>query len=355
MRRIPDPRPVPARPTVAAGLILTAALAFLAPAAAGAAGLPAELLAAAKKEGTVVIYTGGHTREQITELAKRFEQEHGIKVQATRKPTGDILQMLAAEQKAGAVRADVIAVADLAALDYLRNEGLLDKYLPPNAGEVVESLVAPGGDSVPFTLNVLGIAYNKAKVPADKAPKAWRDLADPFFSGKVAHGNPATSGTTAGFVNAVTRIVGWDLYRTLGAGGMLVQDSATALAQLVVTGEALVALPGVEPQVLDAQKRGEPLAMAYPVEGVPVNAYYVSVAKGAKNPSAARLFVAYHVADETQRFLNDRLASRSVLKHVAPPTGLPKVSEVNVVTPDFAWLAKNRKQMLEQFTGYLKK
>ncbi len=327
----------------------------LAPHPAAGAGLPPELVAAAKREGTVVIYTGGHTREQITELAKRFEQEYGIKVQATRKPTGDILQMLAAEQKAGAVRADVISVADVAALGYLRQEGLIEKYLPPNADQVVESLMEPGGDSVPFTLNVLGIAYNKAKVPADKTPKAWKDLTDPFFKGKVAHGNPATSGTTAGFVNAVTRIAGWELYQKLGAGGMLIQDSATALAQLVITGEALVALPGVEPNVLDAQKRGEPLAMIYPAEGVPVNAYYVSLARGAKNPNAARLFVAFHIADETQRHLNDRLASRAVLKHVAPPAGLPRVTDVKLVAPDFAWLAKNRKQMLETFQGYLRK
>lgn len=338
-------------------LILAAVTALLTLSAgiAAAAGFPAELVAAAKQEGTVTIYTGGHTREQITQLAKRFEQEFGIKVQATRKPTGDILQMLAAEQKAGAVRADVIAVADLAALAYLRKEGLLEKYLPPNADQVVESLMQPGGDSVPFTLNVLGIAYNKAKVPADRVPKSWKDLTDPFFQGKVAHGNPATSGTAAGFVEAVTRIAGWELYQRLGAGGMLLQDSATAIAQLVITGEALVALPGVEPNVIDAQKRGEPLAMAYPAEGVPVNAYYVSVVKGARHANAAKLFVAFHITDETQRALNDELASRAVLKHLPPPPGLPKVTDVKLVAPDFAWLAKNRKQMLETFTGYLKK
>ena len=340
-----------------AGWTALAALLALAPedSPAAAAAFPADLVAAAKQEGSVTIYTGGHTREQITELAKRFEREFGIKVQATRKPTGDILQMLAAEQKAGAVRTDMIAVADLAALGHLRQQGLIEKYLPPNADQVVESLVAPGGDSVPFTLNVLGIAYNRAKVPPDKAPRAWKDLLDPVFRGKVAHGNPATSGTTAGFVNAVTNLVGWELYQRLGAGGMLVQDSATALAQLVITGEALIALPGVEPQVIEAQKRGEPLAMAYPAEGVPVNAYYLSVAKTAKSPNAARLFVAYHVAEETQRFLNDQLASRSVLKQVPPPAGLPRLTEVKLVTPDFAWLATHRKEMLDRFAGYLKK
>lgn len=341
-------------PVTLAALFLTMLLGAAATTAAGGA-LPAELIAAAKQEGTVVIYSGGHTREQITELAKRFEREFGIKVQATRKPTGDILQMLAAEQKAGAVRADVLAVADLAALGYLRQEGLLEKYLPPNADQVVESLMDPGGDSVPFTLNVLGIAYNKAKVPADRVPRSWKDLLHPFFQGKVAHGNPATSGTTAGFVNAVTNIAGWEIYQRLGAGGMLIQDSATALAQLVITGEALVALPGVEPNVLDAQKRGEPLAMAYPAEGVPVNAYYISVAKTAKHPNAARLFVAFHLTDDTQRFLNDQLASRAVLRHVAPPAGLPKLTEVKLVVPDFAWLAVHRKEMLEKFAGYLRK
>jgi len=322
---------------------------------AAATELPADLVAAAKQEGAVVVYTGAHTREQITEVSRRFEREFGIRVQATRKPTGDILQMIAAEQRAGAVRADVIGVADLASLAHLRQQGLLAKYLPPNAGDVAEALVDPGGDSVPFTLNVLGIAYNRAKVPAERVPKRWKDLMDPFFRGKVAHGNPATSGTTAGFVEVLTRLVGWELYERLGAGGMLVQDSATALAQLVLTGEALVALPGVEPQVLEAQKRGEPLAMAYPPEGVPVNAYYLAVAAGAKHPNAARLFVAYHLSEGLQRVLNDQLASRAVLRQIAPPAGLPRLGEVRLVAPDFAWLGANRKAMLERFQGTLRK
>lgn len=323
--------------------------------AARAASLPPELVAAARGEGAVVVYTGGHTREQITEVVRRFEAAYGIRVQATRKPTGDIMQMIAAEQRAGALRADVLAVADLASLAHLRREGLLERYLPPNVAGVVETLLDPAGDSVPFTLNVLGIAYNRARVPADRVPRSWKDLLDPVFRGKVAHGNPATSGTTAGFVQVLTRLLGWEFYDRLGAGGLLVQDSATALAQLVVTGEALVALPGVEPNVLDAQKRGEPLAMAYPAEGVPVNAYYLAVARGARHPNAARLFVAFHLAEETQRMLNDELASRSVLKAVAPPPGLPRLAEVRLVAPDFAWLAQHRKELLDRFAAALKK
>lgn len=315
----------------------------------------AALVAAAKQEGSVTIYAGGHTRDQITELVKRFEEQYGIKVNATRKPTGEIMQMLAAEKQAGKVGADVISAADLAALDWLRQQGMLVKYQPPNAADIAPALMEPTGDSVPFTLNVLGIAYNTAKVPADKVPQKWQDLMDPVFAGQVAHGNPATSGTTAGFVNAVSNIAGWDVYRVLGAGGMLVQDSATALAQFVITGEALVALPGVEPQVIDAQKKGEPLAMAYPAEGVPMNAYYVAVVEGAAHPNAAKLFMAFHVAEDTQRFLNDELAARSVLKHVPPPAGLPALGDLKLVNPDFAWMQQNRDQMLEQFNGYLKK
>ena len=326
------------------------------PAAEQASGaITPELIEAAKKEGTVVLYTGAHTRSQFTGLIERFEKTYGIKVEGTRKPTGDIMAMVAAEQEAGNVRADVIGVADLASLAVLRSKGLLAKFQPANAGDIYEVLQIPEGDAVPFTMLLLGIAYNTKEVTGDKVPKSWQQLADTDWGGRVAHGNPATSGTAAGFVQTVVSLVGWDFYKKLGANGILLQDSSTAVAQMVVTGEALIALPGVESRVAPLNRKGEPIAMSYPEEGVPMNAYYLAVSAQAPHPNAARLLVAFHLAEETQRYLVEELSSRSVLTTIGPPAGMPGLDEVKVRQPDFAWLKENKQQMLDQFNSYLKR
>ncbi len=314
-----------------------------------------DLVAAAKKEGTVTVYAGAHTREQITDLAKRFEEKYGIKVVATRKATGEIMQMVEAERKAGAVQADVISVADAASLAKLRTDGMLEKFSPRGADRIEPAVAVKEGDAVPFYLLALGIVYNKDKVTGADIPKTWKDLTSDKFKGRIVHGNPDTSGTTAGFVNAVTKIAGWEVYEKIGTGGMLIQDSATGLVQLLVTGEALVALPGVEPNYIDALKKGEPVAIAYPTDGVPANVYYISAVKGAKHSAAAKLFVQFHIEEETQRYLSEKLASRPVIKGVAAPQGLPELSSLKLVEPDWVWLQANKRQQSQQFQGYLKK
>lgn len=314
-----------------------------------------ELIEAAQAEGSVVLYTGAHTRSQFTNLIKRFEETYGITVEGTRKPTWDTMTMIAAEQQADNIRADIVGVADLAALELLRSEGLLAKYQPENADDVYEVLQVPEGDAVPFTFLLLGIAYNTDKVTGDMVPDSWQELAGTDWDGRVAHGNPATSGTAAGFVQTVTSIAGWELYEKLGEEGMLLQDSSTAVAQLVVTGEALVALPGVESQAVPMSAKGEPIAMSYPSEGVPMNAYYLAMLKDAPHPNAARLLLAFHLMEETQQYLVDELASRPVLTGVTPPTRMPALDEVKVVQPDFGWLRENREQMVQQFMDTLQR
>lgn len=307
-----------------------------------------ELIDAAQEEGSVVMYTGAHTRSQFSNLIERFEEEYGITVEGTRKPTGDIMAMIAAEQQADNIRADVVGVADLASLSQLRSEGLLSDYVPDNAGDVHEFIQVPEGDAVPFTLLMLGYAYNTNELE-EPVPGSWAELAQAPLEGQVAHGNPASSGTAAGFVQTVADVAGWDFYEQIGAEGMLLQDSATAVAQLLVTGEALVALPGVESQVAQMKDTGEPVEMAYPSEGVPMNAYYLTVLEDAPHPNAARLLLAFHLSQETQQFLVDDLYSRSVLTTIEPPAGLPPLEEIEGVQPDFERLRENREQMVDQF------
>lgn len=321
--------------------------------AATSGAITPELIEAAQEEGSVVMYTGAHTRSQFSNLIERFEEEYGITVEGTRKPTGDIMTMIAAEQQADNIRADVVGVADLASLDHLRSEGLLSDYLPETAGDVHETIQVPEGDAAAFTLLLLGYAYNTNEF-GDDVPGSWAELASMPLDGRVAHGSPASSGTAAGFVQTVADIAGWEFYEQIGAEGMLLQDSATAVAQLLVTGEALVALPGVESQVAQMKTEGEPVDMAYPSEGVPMNAYYLAVLEDAPHPNAARLLLAFHLAEETQQYLVDDLYSRSVLTTIDPPTGLPPLGDIEAQQPDFERLRENREEMVDRFMNSIR-
>lgn len=310
-----------------------------------------DLVAKAKQEGTVVIYAGGHTREQMSFLAEQFEKKYGVKVVSTRKPTGDILRMLASEQAAGNIQADVVSLADPASFTILSKQGLLEQYRVPNWNNIVESLRDPAGFYTPFTVNILGLAYNTRLVA--ETPTSWGAATDSRWRSKVVHANPAASGTTAAFVNGLVKTLGWDYYKRLAANKPLVVDSGTAVPQMVITGEVAFGLPGAESVVLPAITRGEPIKLAYPEEGSPVSLYALAVVKGAKHPNAARLFVNFHTEAEVQRALAEQLASRPVLQDIKPPPGMPEMEKVKTVLPDFAWLLEHARDQASKWQALM--
>lgn len=319
----------------------------------GAAGLPAisqedSLVAAAKREGTVTLYGGGHTREQATEIAQKFQAKYGIKVEVTRKPTGEVVGMVEAERKAGALKADVISVADPAEFLRWAPQGVLAKYQPPTADSFLPQLRDPSGYYSPYYVAALGLAYNTALSRQKIVPQSWWDLIDPRWKGKVVHVNPNTSGTAASFVYGMVKLVGWDWYQKLAANRPFVPDSALSVPQLILSGEALLGAPPVEPQLFLTMKSGEPIALTYPKEGVPVAINVIAALAGSPHPNAAKLLIAYHTSDEVQRMLSGE-GARPILKGVPAPAGLPPLETLKIVVPDYVYLSQHVREQNAKF------
>ncbi len=306
------------------------------------------LVAAAKREGTVTLYGGGHTREQATTLAQQFQVKYGIKVEVTRKPTGDVVGMVETERKAGALRADVISVADPGEFIRWEPQGVLMKYQPPNADKILPQLRDRSGYYVPFYVSALGFAYHSILGPKQLVPQSWWELTDARWRGRLVHANPSTSGTAASFVNGLVQLVGWEWYQKLAANQPFVPDSSLAVPELILSGEALLGVPAIEPQLFLVAKKGEPIAVSYPREGVPIAIYAIAPLAGAPHPNAAKLLVAFHVSEEVQRALSNE-GARPVLKDIPPPPGMPSLESMKIAVPDFAYLVLHLKEQNAKF------
>lgn len=73
--------------------------------------VPADLVAAAKKEGTVVFY-GGTDENTLQEVAEAFQKRYGVKVQYQRLPSGPQRERIEQEAKAGKTAFDVSQLSD---------------------------------------------------------------------------------------------------------------------------------------------------------------------------------------------------------------------------------------------------
>src|SRR5690242_20750403 len=144
-------------------------LAWSAPAQAQEFGSP-ELIAAAKAEGKLVLYTANFAeveQEVIREFNKRFPE---IKIEMVRAPGGQLITRVRTEAAAGKLIADIVDHSDRGLMLPLAD--LFQDYAPPNAVDYNPAAqVAP--NLWPRATLVWSIAYNTELVK--DPPRSWQD------------------------------------------------------------------------------------------------------------------------------------------------------------------------------------
>ena len=95
----------------------------------------ADLLAAAKKEGKLVLYTANFLDTEQA-VSKRFSERFGIQLEIVRAPTGSLITRIKTEAAANRLIADVIDFSDR-----VQARGMIElfaPYAPPNAADYPE-------------------------------------------------------------------------------------------------------------------------------------------------------------------------------------------------------------------------
>src|ERR1041384_3755815 len=122
---------------------LTALLLTCAAHAAEPAFVPApELLAAARREGKIVLYTANFLDTEQAVVKRFSERFPGIAIEIVRAPTGQLITRVKTEAAANRMIADVIDISDR-----MQARGMIDlfgAYAPPNAADYPD--VARTGD-----------------------------------------------------------------------------------------------------------------------------------------------------------------------------------------------------------------
>jgi iron(III) transport system substrate-binding protein len=92
----------------------------------------------------------------------------------------------------------------------------------------------------------------------------------------------------------------------------------------------------------------------FPTEGVTAVTEPVAILKSAKNPAAARAFVAFLLSKEGQQ-LAARQGFLPAHKEVDPPAGFPKTADVKIMPIDIKAVidtdAANKRRFTELFGG----
>ncbi len=309
-------------------------------------------LDAAKKEGKVVWYTS-LALSSSEKVAKLFEVAYpGIKVEVHRTGSERILQRVMQELQANIKIADVVHTSDAGHYVLLKDKKLLMKYAPAGVDRFPAAFKDKDGYHYGLRATVNVIAYNPKIVPAAEAPRTWKDLLDPKWKGKLVTAHPGYSGVIATHVLALVHLHGWDYFKQLAQNKPMLVQSAVDPSGVVASGERPIAANGGDYTFYQVKKKGNPVEIVFPKEGVPLVVSPSAITSFAPHPNAARLFTDFIFSRDLQQVLAESEGLYTGHPDVKYPPDRPKLSELNLLRVDPEELEKRNEEIKTRFVEF---
>ena len=252
------------------------------------------LIAGAKKEGELMIYSSLTPDDQLR-LATDFKGRYGVTLRFWRGSQTNILQRVLTETRGGRFEFDALET-NSPQIEAIAREKLLQKMNSPFVKEVLLPQTVPEhGEWTPDRLNLLVYAYNTDAVKKADLPKTWAELTDARWKRRLGMESTNVEWFAA-LVEAMGEKNGLELFRKLGDNGVAVRTGHTHSTGRVIAGEIPIML-GVFSHDVDRMK----------VKGAPVDWFVlppavvlpsaVAVSRRAAHPHAAALFYDYMLTD----------------------------------------------------------
>ena len=258
----------------------------------------AKITAAAKKEGTVTMYTTFAEKDQPT-LIKPFEAKYGVRVNIWRAGTDKVLQRTLAEAAAKKYDVDLIHFGS-PEMEALSREKILQAVNSPVHKDLRPGSVPAHREWAATLLSVWVQVYNTQLIKKGDLPKTYRDLLDPKWKGKLG----IEAKNQDWFASVVDVMGGGEkglkFFRDLVArNGISARTGHTLLNNMVIAGEVPLALTVYNYMPEQAKRKGAPIDW-FALEPAVARSNAVGVARRAPHPNAALLFYEYMLGEGQQ-------------------------------------------------------
>jgi iron(III) transport system substrate-binding protein len=293
-----------------AAIALFASIAFAQSVQLGYPADYAQTIAAANKEGKVIIYSALDTKA-AQPLIKDFQALYpGIKVEYNDMNSTEMYNRFIAEVAAGQGSADVMWSSAMDLQVKLVDDGQALTYASPEAGKLPGWAVYKN-QAYGTTYEPAVFIYNKRLVAADEVPADHAAFAKLIntkvdkFKGKVTTYDIEKSGV--GFMFIVQDAKDFsgmkDLERGFGATSYRVYASTGNMLEKVSSGEHLLGYNVLGSYALVRAKKDPALGVVLPKDYTLVLSRVMFIGKQAKNPNAAKLWVDYILSPRGQKLI----------------------------------------------------
>ncbi|MBV9785386.1 MAG: extracellular solute-binding protein [Acidisphaera sp.] len=332
------------------GLILLVGLAVPARAADPA------LIAAAEKEGSLVLY--GCDPGQVPVYVEAFQKKYP-KVKLTSYVAGcwQIYNRNATERQAGRQTADAFFATE-DTMSKLDEEHLLGDYRSPELKDFPAYAQPAGKHYVRAKVLILGMSANRQFTKGMPLPHDWFDFADPppAWHGQISFYDPRTSSAAFSLLAALHQDFGAEktasIYKGLVASGAALAPTTPAGLQRVLSGEQPIMFYIVNNHYSGAVAEGAPLDFLVPTSGTIALPFDIADMANAPHPNAAHLFVDFMLSD-VQTIIQH--ANEYALRNGSgAPKGMPDLNTIKILPFDVNAALQDQAKLLawwQQVTG----
>lgn len=248
------------------------------------------------QQGTVRLYTSV-TQETVDAVVAGFRKANPrVTVEVFRAPTGELTARLAAEEREGGIRADVLWLTDPLSMQQYAADGVLAEFIPDGIDAVPEAFRS----SRFFGTRVLNLVLVH-RSGIDPAPSSWADLARDFDE-PVALPDPAFAGSAFGALGffATADGYGFEFYEDLAAAGAVQVQAPGDVVTGVAEGQYAAGLT-LDMTARTAIDKGSPIEMVYPEPGAIAIYSPIGVVAASEARDLAEVFAAYTITADAQR------------------------------------------------------
>jgi iron(III) transport system substrate-binding protein len=251
----------------------------------------------AKRERNLVVYSN-HGLETTQEYSHAFQKRYPfIKVEASRLQGAKGLDRILLEHRVGKLPADVVGV-DFDNISELMKSGMHARYDSPEKKHYPNQFWDKDGRWYTADYTLVVIAYNTNLVKPAEAPKSYEDLLNPKWKNDISIDNEPEQAVFAWLME-------WGEEKTaqymkaLMRNGAVARRGHTLQVQLICSGETKIAVEVYPPRVLQMKYEKKcPIAMVFPNPTPGSLGSHTGIARSAKNPHAAALYIDFILSED---------------------------------------------------------
>ena len=312
----------------------------------------------ASAQGKMTLYCSAQ-EDWCQVMARGFEEASGVKVNMTRKSSGETFAQIKAE--ASNPKGDVWWGGTGDPHLQAAEEDLTQPYISPMRSELNDWAIAQaesaGNKTIGIYSGALGYGFNTELLAKNKLPepKCWKDLLKPEYKGFVQMANPNSSGTAYTTLATIVQLFGEDegfeFMKGLHKNISNYTKSGSAPIKAAARGENTIGIVFMHDAVKQAVS-GFPIQVVAPCEGTGYEIGSMSIIKGARNLENAKKFYDWALTAETQsRALEVKAYQVPSNKGAKTSPKAPDLSSIKLIDYDFKKYGSSaeRKRLLKKW------